>query len=293
MSSNFIKTETDPAGGTNYTISGTSQLLSVPYAMYSNTAETAGDAVKLSGNQTIEGNKTFNGTTTIATPVNATDAANKAYVDDVLKKLGLVPNNYSGTITDIDGNTYMTVKIDKQIWMAENLKTTRFNDGTAIPLVTDSAEWGNDGPTYGPRYCWYNNDTTYKNIYGALYCWPAAGTGKLCPTGWHVPEPAEWTTIINYLGGQNVAGGKLKESGTTHWKSPNTGATNESGFTALPGGFRQFYGPFSFIGLKGYWWSSVHYMENAYDMDLNYDSGYTERDRDVMGCGISVRCVKD
>src|SRR5664279_5386678 len=128
------------------------------------------------------------------------------------------------TLQDIDGNVYKNVTIVKQILMAENLKTTKFNDGTSIPLVRENSAWKDMN---SPSFCWYNNDaTTNKNNYGALYNWYTVNTNKLCPSGWHVPSDAEWTTLRTYLGGDSVAGGKLKETGTTHWKSPNTGATN-------------------------------------------------------------------
>src|SRR5674476_633708 len=119
----------------------------------------------------------------------------------------------SNTVTDIEGNVYHTVKIGTQTWMVENLKTTKYKDGTAIPLVTDNKVWINL-PT--PAYCWYDNDaTTYKNTYGALYNWYAVNTGKLAPTGWHIPTDAEWTTLQNYVGGELVAGDKMKA--TTLW----------------------------------------------------------------------------
>ncbi|MCB9001260.1 MAG: fibrobacter succinogenes major paralogous domain-containing protein [Bacteroidales bacterium] len=162
----------------------------------------------------------------------------------------------NGTVTDIDGNTYITVTIGNQVWMAENLKTTHYNDGTAIPNVTDGNEWA--ALTTG-AYCWYSNATAYKDTYGALYNWYAVNTGKLAPTGWHVATDAEWTTLTTYLGGESVAGGKLKETDTTHWASPNTGATNETGFTALPGGYRGRGGAFGGIGGYGYWWSATEF----------------------------------
>ena len=134
-------------------------------------------------------------------------------------------------IADIDGNIYNTVIIGTQVWMKENLKATKLNDGTNILLETDNATWIS---LTDPAYCWYNNDaSSYKNTYGALYNWFTVETGKLCPTGWHVPSDAEWFTLIDFLGGESVAGGKLKEIGNTHWNSPNTGATDEYGFTAI------------------------------------------------------------
>ena len=195
------------------------------------------------------------------------------------------------TVKDNDGNVYKTVTIGTQVWMAENLKTTKYNDGTAIPLVTEDKAW--DALTT-PAYCWYKNDATVnKNTYGALYNWYTVGTNKLCPKGWHVPTDAEWTTLTTYLGGESVAGGKLKETGTTHWESPNTGATNESGFKALSGGDREF-GVFSYIGYSGYWWSAteINATEARY-RSMNYHNGNVKRNSIFKKIGYSVRCLRD
>ena len=155
--------------------------------------------------------------------------------DDV--RLQFNPDLIYGTATDLDGNVYKTITIGTQTWMAENLKVSRFNDGTIIPLVYEYEYWGGGDILQGgqPAYSWpYDNPITYKNTYGAFYNWYAVNTGKLCPAGWHIPDNSEWNTLINYLGGDSIAGGKMKESGTKHWEGPNLGATNESGFTALP-----------------------------------------------------------
>jgi uncharacterized protein (TIGR02145 family) len=145
-----------------------------------------------------------------------------------------------GEVTDVDGNVYKTLTIGTQIWMTENLKTTKYSDGSDIPRVTDNTEWSS--LTTG-ALCWYKNDeATYRNLYGAYYNFHAVNTGKLCPTGWHVPTDTEWTELTTYLGGINNTGGKLKETGTIFasppglWRHPNTDATNETGFTARPGG---------------------------------------------------------
>jgi uncharacterized protein (TIGR02145 family) len=200
------------------------------------------------------------------------------------------PQAVSGTVTDIDGDVYHTVTIGTQVWMVENLKTTKYNDGTAIPLVTDSSAWA---ALTTPGYCWYNNNAaTYKNTYGALYNWYAVNTGKLAPTGWHVPTDSEWTVLTTYLGGDSAAGGPLKEVGTTHWAAPNTGATNTSGFSALPGGFRgsTFYD----VGSIGYWWSSTAYdAAYSWNRDIFYDSAYVYRYNHNSDYGFSVRCVKN
>ena len=200
-------------------------------------------------------------------------------------------------MTDQDGNVYTSVIIGTQEWMVENLKSTKYNDGTPIPLVTGQAAWEN----FTPSYCWYNNDpATYKAEYGAMYNWYAVdsasnGGKNVCPIGWHVPSYTEWNILIAYLGGDSVAGGKLKETGKTHWLSPNTGATNETGFTALPGGLRMEDGSFKDIGFKGYWWCDTDYTPlNAYFRDLLNSNGYAPDYGDLYKFdGLSVRCLRD
>ena len=197
------------------------------------------------------------------------------------------------SITDNDGNTYNTLTISTQVWLKENLKTTKYNDGTAIPLVTNNTVWA---ALITPAYCWYNNDiATNKNTYGALYNWYTVNTGKLCPSGWHVPSTTEWVTLTSAL----TAGGQLKEVGTTHWLSPNTGANNKSGFTALPGGHR-FHddGLFTDIGYQGSWWSSTEVTAgtlrtNAHSFDVSWQSAIEFYTQNPKGSGLSVRCVKD
>ncbi len=202
------------------------------------------------------------------------------------------------TVTDIDGNVYHTVTIGTQVWMVENLKTTRYRDGTDIPLVMDGIGITTIGWTnlQTPGYCYYLNlDYTYKNIYGAIYNWHAVNTGKLAPTGWHVPTDSEWTTLKNYLGGFSVAGGKLKESGTSHWFEPNGGATNETGFTGLPGGARDYGGGnFNSVGSMGHFWSSSESgFITAWSWALWYYNSFIARGSDGKSYGFSVRCVKD
>ncbi|MCX6257588.1 MAG: fibrobacter succinogenes major paralogous domain-containing protein, partial [Bacteroidia bacterium] len=168
----------------------------------------------------------------------------------------------------------------------------KYNDGTAIPLVIYNSEWYN---LTTPGFCWYNNDLQYKNTYGALYNWYAVNTGNLCPTGWHVPSDAEWTQLTDFLGGENVAGGKLKETGTTHWSSPNTGADNSSGFSALPGGARADDGTFNDLSHTDDLWSATEYIAlTAWTRDLRYNNAHVG-----LSCyygksfGFSVRCIKD
>ena len=198
----------------------------------------------------------------------------------------------TGTVTDIDGNVYHTVIIGTQVWMVENLKTTKYRDGTSIPNVTDGTAWYN--LTTG-AYCDYANTPTNSAIYGKLYNWYAATDAhNIAPTGWHVPTDAEWSTLTTYLGGESVAGGKLKEIGTTHWASPNTGATNETGFTALPGGYRYDGGTFDGIGDVGYWWSATEDdAASAWYRVVYYSSSDVGRDDYDKELGFSVRCVRD
>lgn len=234
----------------------------------------------------------LNPNTTYFVKAYATNLVGTAYGSQV--SFNIDQNTTIPTISDIEGNIYHIVTIGAQVWMAENLKTTKYSDATSIPLVTDNSAWNN---LTTPGYCWYKNDeATYKNTYGALYNWYTVNTGNLCPTGWHVPTDAEWTTLTTYLGGESVAGGKLKETGTAHWHSPNTGATNESGFTALPGGIRYNTGTFNLIGDWGGWWSSTEYdAYNAWDRSLylsygnvlRYSSGHNKN------IGVSVRCLRD
>lgn len=213
-------------------------------------------------------------------------------VDSVIfYKPTLEGNITYGSITDIDGNTYKTVTIGTQTWMAENLKVTKYNDGIAIPNVTDDTAWGE--LTTG-ALCDYDNTPSNSETYGKLYNWHAVNTGKLCPTGWHVPSDAEWTELTDYLGGTSVAGGKLKETGTTHWASPNTGATNETGFTALPGGRRIYYVSFINIGYFGLWWSATESSAtNAWYRAMYSDYSNVGRNDYSKELGCSVRCLRD
>ena len=193
--------------------------------------------------------------------------------------------------TDYDNNNYPVVRIGNQIWMAENLKATHYNDGTGIPYISVSSSDG---------YCWYNNDpSTYKNTYGALYNWGAVFKDKLCPTGWHMPSRSEWGTLTTFLGGDTVAGGKLKETGTIHWNTPNTGATNESGFTALPGSMYYAWDDSTFlpIGTNSYFWSRsspIHSSDYwSWGESQCYNLGNSSDTLMHNVCGLSVRCLKD
>jgi uncharacterized protein (TIGR02145 family) len=196
------------------------------------------------------------------------------------------------TVTDIEGNIYNLVRIGNQLWMAENLKTTKYNDGLAIPVETVDTLWN---ILTTPAYGWYNNSAANKDTYGALYNWYAVNTTRLCPAGWHVPTDAEWTILTTYLGGASVAGGKLKETGLSHWISPNTGATNVSGFTGLPGGLRRsFTGAFDAVGYTGAWWSDTQVdASRAWGRGLDYYYYDIQRPAADKVMGYSVRCVRD
>jgi uncharacterized protein (TIGR02145 family) len=197
----------------------------------------------------------------------------------------------NATLKDQDGNSYKTIKIGNQTWMAENLKTTKYNDGALVPMVSEKNVWN---LLSTPGFCWYNNDSINKKYYGALYNGYAVNTDKLCPSGWHISTVAEWATLIDHLGGKSVAGGKLKESGTTFWKRPNTGATNESGFAALPGGTRFNNGLFFTIKTDGYWWTSSKVnLLNGWYWSINYSSVIMSINYSDLTNGFSVRCVMD
>jgi uncharacterized protein (TIGR02145 family) len=199
----------------------------------------------------------------------------------------------SNTVTDMDNNVYQTVIIGPQEWMAENLKTSRYNDGTAIPLVTDNKAWSN---LTTPGYCWNSNDTfSYKDIYGALYNWYTVETGKLCPSGWHIPTDAEWTILFDFMNDSSeIAADKFKETGTTHWNAKKSYATNETGFTALPGGGRYRYGAFAGVNFYGYWWSATESgTRNAWLWFMYSKSREVSRKDYNKQYGFSVRCLKD
>jgi uncharacterized protein (TIGR02145 family) len=221
-------------------------------------------------------------------PVYGTDMT---FTTTDIKPVDIVfnPDLTYGSVSDNDGNVYKTIQIGAQTWMAENLRTTTLNDNTSIPLRTIYSTWT---VLSTPAYCWYNNDSV---AYGIMYNWYAVKTGKLCPAGWHVPADSEWTTLATTLGGDSVAGKKMKETGSIHWLTPNSGATNESGFTALPGGYRNAgTGVFSDLKKLGYFWSATEY--NAIDaiyLLLSYNSGHSESGSSNKNTGLSVRCLKD
>lgn len=192
-------------------------------------------------------------------------------------------------ISDVDGNVYNIVQIGTQTWMAENLKTTKYNDGTEIALITSSSNWLT---TTTGAYCWYNNDVNYKNPYGALYNWKSVNTNKLCPSGWHVSSNGEWYTMLDYLEGTQIQTYKLKEEGSAHWPANNNG-TNESGFTALPGGWRHQVGFFDIGTYAAFWTSTSIDVNNAMGRYINGNVVGQSDGASNKIYGYSVRCVKD
>ena len=416
----YLMTETDPSGGTNYTISGTSQLLSVPYALHANSAKNYTEtdplfdisaAAGITGANISDWNAawgwgdhasagyvpnsrslTINGTamdltvnrswkvgtvtsvglylpdifslsgspvtttgtltatlasqtanqvfaapvkgpglpvfrTLVSTDIPAlswskittglpttlegygiTDAATKAYVDQLLQKIDQLETQ-TGIVKDVDGNLYTTVKIGTQIWMSENLKTTKYKDGAAISLVTDITTWSN---LFTPAYCWYGNNEANKELYGALYNWYTASSYNICPAGWHVPTADEWTTLENYLidNGLNYDGtttgnkiGKALASNTLWAPSTVEGAVgntdypakrNSTGFTALPGGERFSDGYFSNKSIIGYWWSStLNPPGGKWGRRMSASNiSFSATIQNAMD-GLSIRCVRD
>jgi len=197
-------------------------------------------------------------------------------------------------VTDIDGNVYNTIKINNQIWMAENLKTKKFNNGdligTTIPPDADIRS------ETSPVYAWaYNGNEANMDVYGLLYTWYVVNDNrKLCPTGWHVPSDNEWKILTEFLGGDSIAGGKLKQTGTSYYFTPNLGATNESGFTALPSGLRYPIGNFNSMGDGPVWWTSTEYdNNNSIFRSLGYSGKSIRRDYYPKNSGFAIRCIKD
>lgn len=204
------------------------------------------------------------------------------------------PASGGSTVTDVEGNVYNTITIATQTWMAENLKTGKYNNGDLIGTTSPA----NLDLTYAtsPEYQWaYEGNESNVTINGRLYTWYAISDSRgVCPTGWHIPTDAEWTTLTNALGDETIAGAKLKETGFIHWRTPNTGATNATGFTALPGGFRDNDGTFFYLGTYGRWWSITEDQSiYIWYRFMTYTSINVFREHSYKRGGLSVRCLKD
>jgi uncharacterized protein (TIGR02145 family) len=245
----------------------------------------------------------FRGIVSVLTPKTtyyirayATNSAGTAYGTE--KSFYTNEINEVVPINDYDGNSYKTVKIGTQIWMAVNLRTTTLNDGKTIPNITDGAQWKSQTTE---ALCTYENTTNQDSIivYGRLYNWYAVNTDKLCPVGWHVPSESEFDTLVYYLEGYDIAGGKLKEKGTSHWLAPNAGADNETGFTALGSGYRGVLNgdsPFYFKDAMFALWLSTEISNErsvAEIAELGWYIGSVAYSSPYKNYGYSVRCLKD
>ena len=273
----FIKLEADFNGGSNYVLLGTQELMSVPYALYASKTDTTSLNLVNRFNSKVNisdtSNMLLNYRTRLNNKVNISDTT--SMLNPYLRKSDSIIADLQNqdkllqsfsNVTDIDGNKYKTVKIGTQVWMSENLKTSRYRNGNSIPNVIGNMAW--QALTTG-TWSNFNFDSTKDKIYGKLYNWYTTKGDTLCPIGWHVPSDAEWIILTNYLGGEDIAGGRMKNSGAQFWDSPNLGATNESGFSALPGGYRNYGGrdvdgSFGNIGSTAFFWSST---ESNFDKD--------------------------
>ena len=313
--SKFMQVEMDAAGGTSYTDMGTQQMQSVPYAL-----NAANGNFNKTGNDISNANSGNVGIGTTSPAISAlleVSSSSKGFLPPrmtfaqrnaiVSPSAGLIvwctDCGSTGTLQVFNGSTwdimnqkeiyYPGVTICNQVWMNKNLDVSTYRNGDPIPKVTDPTIWA--GLTTG-AYCYYINDSaTYAAVYGKLYNWYAVNDPRgLAPTGWHVPSNAEWQALETCLGGSSVAGGKMKETGTAHWNSPNTGATNSSGFAGLPGGYRNLNGSFNDIGNYGLWWSSTESnTSDAWGLGLDYVNGSSNRGNFNRRFGFSVRCLRD
>jgi len=263
-------------------------------------------------NPTINDNKTMDGTgsgkfiseitgllpgTSYYIRAYAVNSAGISYGVNILLTTYAFTN--AGQLTDIDGVVYNTISINGQIWMKENLNVTHYSNGDPIPDVINDTEWWS---LSSGAYCDYDNNPDNSKIYGRLYNWFAVNDSRnLCPQGWHVPSYQEWESLIQFLGGDTFAGGKLKEDGTSHWGSPNTGATNLSGFTALPAGNRLkvsldgvFFSEYYFMGGYGILWTSPETTQTtATVVQLGFMSDRVEYYQEQKFSSCSVRCLKN
>lgn len=293
----FIRTVIYPTDELSYTITATSQIVSVPYALYADYAENiTGEYTEKQGLAEVLAidNNAHSQIKSVVNPTHSQDVVTKAYADLVLWASGFIPLHFAGVITDIDGNIYKTIRLGTQTWMAENLRTTRMKDNTAISPVTSEMDWA---ALTAPGYCWYGNVLSNSPVAvecGALYNWHTVSSGNLCPDGWHVPSQDDFNALVSFVGGADIAGGKLKENGTKHWNRPNAMATNLSGFTGLPTGMRNADGAYAGIGNAALFWTATEHSGTAAvsAVLLNNTGAYGENNF-AREAGLSVRCIKD
>jgi len=300
----FMQVEIDLGQG--FVDIGTQQLLSVPYALHSASAASALSAGDGISNVSLTGDSLFlnNGSFVIIPGIS--EANNGGSTGTTAHTCGAPnihnPNLNYGSMTDQEGHVYKTIVIGTQEWMAENLNTSIYRNGDAIPTGLSNADWSNTINTQQGAWAYYNNDVSYACPYGKLYNWYACVDSRnLCPLGWHVPTDAEWTVLTNYLGGETIAGGKMKTTGTSEattglWYGPNTEATNSSGFSGVPGGVRILtVGYFAFGGGGSWWSSSSSELGSNYAgaRNLGYSNGSAYRYDYFKSDGLSVRCLMD
>jgi len=246
--------------------------------------------VMLFGNSAFSQNDTMyvwkNGIVIHKQPVNPSDVDSLTFHNSI--PIDTTTNN---VITDAGGNVYTSVTIGTQEWMSENLRTTKYSDGTAIPNVTSNSDWGSLSTG---AWCNYNNSSSNNATYGKLYNWYAVETSKLCPTGWHVPTDSEWTVLTDYLAADGHSGAEGKAlKATSGWNSGGNG-TDDYGFLGLPGGSRDYDGNFYYIGNDGYWWSSSQTnTSNAWNRNMDDGNDSVNRYYDDKRYGFSVRCLRD
>jgi uncharacterized protein (TIGR02145 family) len=294
--------------GSGYVAMGTTQLLSVPYALYANSSGNAQTPTPNLASVLAVNNGANNlKITNLANPTDAQDAVTKSFSEAQLQAQVAQLQAQIDALVEATTAPMPNVTIGAQTWSTKNLDVTTYRDGTPIPQVTDPTQWQN--LTTG-AWCYYNNDPANGAIYGKLYNWyavagihdnnPSTPNKILAPTGWHVPSDTEWTTLTTYLGGESVASGKMKSTGTIQagtglWQNPNTAATNESGLTVLPGGFRDdLGGSTGSIGYVSYLWSSSEDTTSvAWTRSLRTQNIIALRSYNYKYYGFSVRCIKN
>lgn len=281
----YIKSEIDIEGGNNYTIQTSQQLISVPYALYSNDVNSS---VSTSGDTLYIGNSFY-----IIPGISAANQTSSQLPSDHSCGEPLVhnPNKTYGTLIDQEGNIYKTIVIGGQKWMAENLKTSTYRNGDAI-LTLNPSQWSS---TNSGAWLYYNNNASYECPYGKIYNWyTVVDSRNVCPIGWHVPSLQEWNTLINSLGGEMIAGGKLKSTGLDHWSLFNEQATNESGFSSLPGGASGSSADTYFLGESAYFWTTS--VVNAFvvsGIKMYSTDGSAGEIQNPRTEGMSIRCIED